>query len=1098
MLRASQAVRVGVKCVSSASMLHPPHTRLISVQLVRDKSKKRKSATPKKKPLPEKWGARMADDDYKSILAPSKRARSKFGKLADKLAQIKAAKAQEELSSDPEERAQKALLNSIQGPLMSPEDFKTKHHDFLKPVRPVARVDPESKSYVERTYFDSLSGRHVAKSSLDNLYKLDSAQKGTKTALVFDKRGAVLVRKVNEFMESRDKRRPRLQQINMRVRIKALQHRLQLMVEDEVQFQIEQQKIYLAKLETIQSRAEGEDVLSEEDITLLESLKAEYASQDTPLSSVLVQLGDYMAKYDFQYLKSDLVRLILSNDSDTINILDPKDDWSLKQLKIAKFVSRNQGMFIPTATVCDGSRLYARCAQDIVIVPFTKVSDRQLSVLYKNALSAEFERIKKEYDLSEDEAIGQLQAIFDSGDNYLAHFPVLPKEKQVVEEQDEFDFFQLEEASKDYYYKYDKLAPAEIELPDEAESIKHSLRSQESTFDQVVSYLNMLKPPTDVVYTQRWTALAEKIEKSVLVDDLRKYIRESFKKNKIPFPQRRLLQHDLIEMLRTQVWKLTLTDSIKQLNFSTATFTLSDTEKLLLFKYHFELVRLWASRGADVSFSGEHELEVKGSNQSQHLVSVTLAQFKERVTRARLDLSASDVDKMTPELWKTLETTTETQMDYSDSDDIQVSYLGNADKAVSLLKRYIDSMKPHSRFSQSIMYQTNPESVQKSAFYPRSVSHEQPWYKRATKSWSRWREIHGSEFVINTEQPVLSLVTSKGVKKLATDLPLQNLISETLQKQLATLPATTITQDEEHCVVAETRDEKTVRQANALGVSAPYDPSANNEESDYEKVAIEAVLGHLVHANKSTGDAKGSLDVANINPVSDVHFSGSVPFVNEKLQSMFPKSRHAAQDRFRVVLSCIPVSGNAPPISIEAVTLQKNESWLQYAPPSVYAITRQANLLVSLPSTNSDIMFVAKARHKLHPSADMLETWKKFSQDFKRKVDHPPQFELNVNGKNVTYKCVSVVYTRHDEYPIVNYQEASSGVILHRNTLGGDLSGVRNEVSMGMVYRDYEEGRELEEGEEEHPQDTSDKLLYEFVGNSLKFMDSLDAESVPL
>ncbi|SEI32508.1 YALIA101S02e19196g1_1 [Yarrowia lipolytica] len=1142
MLRASKAVRVSRSGLSESLRMLPPQVRSVSTQLVRNSGAKRKTATNTvAKQRPAKWGSRkptpaQIEESKQQWLAA--REKAKFGKLAAKLAEMKSARQQKQPDDgrqkvDPVTPEQRQLLDLIQGPLVTVQGDAKAHRNFLTSTlrRITPYVDEGGSSLIEKGRFDFITGRHVVKSQLEDLCNLDDAQKSLDPAshripLVFDDRGNALRLSVTGFFKLRNETRkgrytlPLLQQINMPVRFESHRDLLLKVLEEEVQFQIEQEKIYQARLESLKSLSEGKEKLSEEDVARYKEIQQTHVSAQSEILRVLAKMGHIVACDNFDaLLKPAILQHIITDGSETVHLLNLKDPLS-RSIKINynKFLSREGGQLdLPQAAVTDGTRVYAKYAKGVVVFPFYKLSGVQLIEILKKVVFAEFERIRTQYGIEEDELMAQLQIMADRGDNYLKFYPekpisavdevtglVLDETAGAAAEDDELkiSFFKIHETEKEKYFSTKAAVRTDMGLPEEQESEFESVSTavQNSTYEDVVSELERLRPESIVVARKTWDGISQTIEKNILVDDLRQYIRDWSKENKIPFPTTRLLKADLIHLLRDRVWKITLTDSVPN-NVVSQTFKLSELQKIFLFKYHYQLVQLWVTRGAEVSFADEKndEIVVSAPEKILRMVSVTLSQFGSRITCAKLDMTKSQLSNMTPELWKSLQESTETHIVHTDS-DVLVYYLGNAQKKTKLLSRYIRAMSPQGHFSQSIIYQTNPESVDKSAFFPRAVSHEQPWYQRVIKKWARWREIHGSDYLSNTQEPKLSLVSSSGVSDLPSDLSLQNIISDTLITQLEALPSSIVTQDASQVVdSADQRQlsDRLAHKAILAGVVEPYDPAANNvAPTVYEKVSISATLGQLVHANKSTRDSRGSLDVSTIDPVRDVHFSGSVPFVNEKLRTMFPKSRPGAQDRYKMVLHCEPMSStDAPPIQIEAVNMTRNEQMFKYPPPSIYAVTRQTNLLVSLPSINSDMMYSARSRQKLLPSANLLHAWEVFFSKASRQVQYPPEFEINVNGENTAYRCVSVVYARHDEYPVLSFDntnEATAGVVMHRNIAGGDMCGVRNEVSVETIWRDYKVATEDES------QLKSDSLLDDFVGNSLKFMDSLDAESVPL
>lgn len=712
-----------------------------------------------------------------------------------------------------------------------------------------------------------------------------------------------------------------------------------------------------------------------------------------------------------------------------------------------------------------------------------------------------------------------------------------------------FSFFKIHENEKERYYSTKQAVRQALgsdtgKQPIEAYDVDHLdyklsqkdevlPATQRASYEDVVAAIEQMRPGSMLVSRKHWKIEQFKLDNTFLKSDLQRYVKEWCAANgeKSPANLSAMPKDQLIEVIRETVWGITLTTTVEGNTYSKG-FRLSDTQKLFLFKYHYSLVQLWVSRGAEISFKGDtgkNDIYVTAGEEIMAMVSITLSQFGSRLTRAPLGLSAAEVAQLPQELLGRLQESTLTLLEPQEDGTLEVVYLGDAAKKAVHLNRYLRMLQQPQRFSQSVIYQTNPEAVEKSAFFPRAVAHEQPWHKRAVRTWSRWREIHGSEYLVNAERPELSLVTSEGVQQLSTDQPLQTLIASALRDRLDALPAQTIEQDAEHTVEPESerdQDDPLTHEAIAAGIVAPYDPSANNTTtSNYEKIAVSASLGHLVHAGKTTRGSKGSLDVSALDPVKDVHFSGSVPFLNEKLRSMFPKPRPTAQERFKIVLHCEPVGGpgsqNCPPIEIEAVSMTKKENLYKYPPPSVYAVTRHANLLVSLPSTNSDMLYSARSRQKILPTADLLQAWRKYARGINRgdNVEHAPVFEVNINHENVLYQCVNVVYTRHDEYPVASFDKtdplSSGGTVIHRNTAGGDISGVQNYVSVDTTYREYNseaanepsgpeqqlEGQIPTSAADSGPtsnQQLSNALLEDFVGNSLKFMDSLDAEAVPL
>lgn len=1146
MLRASKVVRASGSGLSTSLWVQAAQTRAVSTQLVRDTGFKRKPATKPPAKKNAKWEPRKPPGAGKDDKTISTRGKSKFGKLAAKLAEMKnaqkAKQKQDGPAVDPVTPEQRQLLDLIQGPLVTAQDFKSAHKNFL--TNSLRRSTPfaesaEGASFLEKGVFDGISGRHTILSQLEDMDNLDDAQKCVGPAsgeipAVFNDLGDSLRDTVTQFFDTRGRRgasKPFIvQQINMPVRFHSQKKLLLKVLEEEAQFLIEQEKIYLARLESLQSLSEGKEKLSEDDRARYEEIQLTHATAQTEVSEALAEMGHVVVADNFNTLmKPAILKHILTDGSETVHAMNLNDpNGRTIRMRYSQFLARVNGKLgLPRAAVTDGKRVYAKYSnQDVVVFPFYRLSGVQLTDILKNVVFAEFERIRTQYNIDEDELVTQLQIMADRGENYIKFYPNKPVNAvdeitglaldeppaAAVEEEDqlEFTFFKINETEKEKYFATKSAVRLNMGLPEVQEADFESVSgasagAKASSYEDVVAELEKLRPESIMVARKTWENVSQTIERNILVEDLRQYIRDICQKKKIPLPNGRLLKADLIDLLRDRVWNVRLTDSLKDKdNIVSKTFKLTEIQKVFLFKYHFQLVQLWVTRGADVSFAGgqnNDEIAVSAPENTLKMVSVTLSQFGSRITCAKLDMTKSQLSNMTPELWKSLQETTETHVVRTDDGEVLLYYLGNAQKKAKIVKRYIQTMEPQGRFSQSIIYQTNRESVNKSAFFPRAVSHEQPWYQRVIPNWARWREIHGSDYLVNTEQPRLSLVSSSGdVSELAADQPLQNIISDTLITQLEAIPSEIVTQDPSE--VVETSDqrnltEKIAQKAVLAGVVEPFDPASNNvAPTVYEKVSISATLGHLVHANKSTRGSRGSLDVSKIDPVQDVHFTGSVPFVNEKLRSMFPKARPGAQDRYKMVLHCEPVSSaDAPPIQIEAVNMSRDESMFKYPPPSIYAVTRQTNLLVSLPSINSDMMYTARSRQKLLPSPDFLHAWTAFFSKVSPKVQYPPEFEINVNGDNTAYRCVTVVYSRHDEYPVLSFDsanEATAGVVMHRHVAGGDMCGVRNEVSVETIWRDYK----LET--EEESQQTSDALLDEFVGNSLKFMDSLDAESVPL
>lgn len=1144
MLRASKVVRANGSGLKTSLWVQAAQTRAVSTQLVRNTGPKRKPATkPPAKRKNAKWEPRKspgAGTDGKTFAA---RGNSKFGKLAAKLAELKNAQKakQQQDGPDPVTPEQRRLLDLIQGPLVTAQDFKSAHRNFL--TNSLKRATPsvesaEGASFLEKGVFDGISARYMTPSQLEDMENLDDAQKSLDSTSddipeVFNDRGDALRATVKQFLYGRrGANKPlTMQQINMPVRFQSHKMLLLKVLEEEAQFLIEQEKIYQARLESLKSLSEGKDRLSEDDRARYKEIQLTHATSQTEVSKALAEMGHVVVADNFNTLmKPAILKHILTDGSETVHVLNLKDPSGRTiRMRYSQFLARVNGKVgLPQAAVTDGKRVYAKyTADDIVVFPFYRLSGGQLTEILKNVVFAEFERIRTQYNIDEDELVTQLQIMADRGENYIKFYPNKPvtavdevtglalDEQPAVEgeeeDQLEFTFFKINETEKEKYFATKTAVRLNMGLPEvqgaDFESVSDaSTGAKASSYEDVVAELEKLRPEAVMLARKSWEAISQTIERNILVEDLRQYVRDICQQKKIPLPNVRLLKADLIDLLRDRVWSIRLTDSPKvKDNIVSKTFKLTEIEKLFLFKYHFQLVQLWVTRGADVSFAGGENNDVIAVSAPENIlkmVGVTLAQFGSRITCAKLDMTKSQLSTMTPALWKSLEETTETHIVRDDDNgEVLLYYLGNAQKKAKLVKRYIQTMEPQGRFSQSIIYQTNRESVDKSAFFPRAVSHEQPWYQRVIPQWARWREIHGSDYLVNTEQPQLSLVSSSGdVFKLAADQPLQNIISDTLITQLEAIPSEIVTQDPSE--VLETSDQrdltdKIAQKAVLAGVVEPYDPASNNAAPTvYEKVSISATLGHLVHANKSTRDSRGSLDVAKIDPVRDVHFTGSVPFVNEKLRSMFPKARPGAQDRYKMVLHCEPVSSaDAPPLQIEAVNMTRDECMFKYPPPSIYAVTRQTNLLVSLPSINSDMMYSARSRQKLLPSPAFLHAWTAFFSKVSPKVQYPPEFEININGENTAYRCVTVVYSRHDEYPVLSFDsanEATAGVVMHRHVAGGDMCGVRNEVSVETIWRDYKVETE------EESQQTSDALLDEFVGNSLKFMDSLDAESVPL
>ncbi|KAG5363494.1 hypothetical protein CJU89_2669 [Yarrowia sp. B02] len=1110
MLRASKMVRASPTGLPAPLRMLVGQHRLVSTQLVRNPVSKKKTAASKKSGL---WRSRKPssgsseESKHKWL---TMRETKKAGKLAAKLAELKSKN--KKRSADPVTPEQRQLLDLIQGPVVSANDLKIVHRNFLtNALRRTYNHEPSvGASTAERAWEDPVSGHTVFNSQLESLETLPDEQKsdnpaGESIPHVFNDRGNTLHSQVTSYFKQRSAARrgtpslPVLQQLNMPVRFASHREDLFKILEAEAQFQIEQEKIYQARLESIKSRAEVH--LSKEDLARYKSLQQSHADSQNQVTEVLTHMGHVLVHDNFnKTVKPALIKQLLSHGSDSVHILNTKFPQSPPiRMKLDKFLSRQKdGVALPQAAVSDGKRVYAKYNENIVVFPFYRLDGVRLTELLKNVVFAEFERIRREYSVAEDELVAQLGILADRKENYLRTYPPKPAVEVdevtglPVDDPLEFTFFKINETEKEKYFKTRSAFRASMGLPEVLpESVLES-GVKTSSYADVVVELEKLKPLSVLVNRKQWDAIAESIDKNVLVDDLRQYVRDKLQEKAVPLPKTRLVKAELVELLR-QAWGITLSDSFESHRVCKR-YKLSAIQKEVLFKHHFQLVELWVTRGADVSLEND-ELVVSAHERAAKIVDVTLSQFSARITSGKLDMSKQELKRMTPALWKSVGEATETHIVHSD-DGIVVYYLGNVHKKIALIKRYVQLMQPSAGFSQSILYQTNPESVAKSAFFPRSVSHEQPWHQRVVQKWARWREIHGADYMVNLEQPQLSLVSSAGVSSVPSDQPLQNVISDTLMTQLEALPSTVVTQDPAE--VVESADERGLKpevaeKAARAGVVAPFDPSANNmAPTVYEKVSISATLGHLVHANKTTRGSRGSLDVASIDPLQDVHFSGSIPYLNEKLRSMFPKAR-SVEDRYKAVMHFAPVSGDAPPVEVEAVHMDKEEKQFQYPPPSLYAVTRHANVAVSLPSTNADMLFSARSRQKLLPSQAFLDTWANFWGKASRQVQYPPDFELNVNGENTQYRCSHVVYTRQDEYPPLNtdLQESPVGVVLHRHTAGGDMCGVRNEVILGTVWRDYK----IEAAEE---QAKSDLLLDDFVGNSLKFMDSLDAESLPL
>ncbi|KAG5364873.1 hypothetical protein CKK34_3698 [Yarrowia sp. E02] len=1156
MLRASKAVRASGSGLSASLRLPPGQIRFVSTKLIQPKFRGKKAATRQTtyQPTDGSWdpqkamAAEMSENKRKWLLA---REKTKFGKLTKKLAELKKNSKPEEPKPVPMTQEQRELLDLIQAPLLTGNDFKNANRNFLNhklgessatatTTATGADVSPDSPEAIrawERSHPDGICDRHVYRARLEDLEELEVAQKcmdpsSGKTPSVFNDRGNNLRRTVTAFFKQRNEDRkgrsnnlPRLQQLNMNARFESLKNLLLKGLEEETQFLIEQEKIYKARLESLSSLSEGQDKLAPADFDHFKKLQLEHAYSQTEIMDVLVEMGHIVASDNFNNLvRPAIMKHMVTDGSDMVHLLNLKHPGAMPvRVKYETFLARQGGnLGFISAAVTDGKRVFVQYRKEVVVYPFYKLSAGDLVELVKNVVISEIARIRKEYGVDEDELLAQLQIMADRGENYLQFYPQKPasevdevtglpiEDESTAAEEDtlEYSFFKIHELEKEKFYATKSAVKLKLGLAEALENDEHfesvadaAQKPTRTSYEEVAAQIDDMRPASVLVARKTWDDITVALENNVLVGDLRTYVRDWSKTNKVRLPSGPLTKPVLLEVLRDTVWKLKLVDSVHD-NTVTQTFRLTELQKIFLFKYHFQLVQLWVSRGADVSFSADanDQIEVTGTDKIVKMVNVTLSQFKSRITCVELEMDRSDLKKMTPALWKSLQEYTDTYIENEDG-SVLVYHLGNAHKKTELLKRYIQCYSESSGTSPApSLYQTNSEIVEKSAYFARAVSHELPWYLRHEKKWARWREIHGSDYMVETQEPEVTLTSSGKTETVSADRPLQNIISETLISSLESSAGEVVTQDADEVVESADQrkfDEKTAQKALLNGLVEPFDPAANNvAPTVYEKVSISATLGHMVSPMDSTRGTRGALDLSK-KAQKGTHFSGSVPFVNEKLRSMFPKSKPGAQDRYKMIVHCYPVDDtSAPPLQIEAVNMiQDEKKKFKYPPASIYATLRQADLLVSLPSSSSDIKYTARSRQKLLPSHDFLQAWESWFRVSKNPDEFPRDFKININGENTEYRCVYTVYAHHDEYPLMTYDrvnDATAGVVMHKHIAGGVMCGVRNEVSLDTIWRNYKVDTE------EESQETSNALLSEFVRNSLKFVDSLDAESIPL
>ena len=381
MLRASKVVRASGSRLSVSPWVQAAQTRAVSTQLVRNPAPKRKPATntSSKQQKNAKWGTRKpmaAGKDEKTV---SSRGKTKFGKLAAKLAEMKNAQKAKQLqdgpggpSVDPVTPEQRQLLDLIQGPLVTAQDFKSAHKNFL--TNSLRRSTPEQvsaegASMIEKGVFDGIAGRYVTRSQFEDLASLDEAQKQLipspdgEVPLTFNDRGKTLRSAITQFFETRQLGRqgafkPRtVQQINMPVRFQSHKNLLLKVLEEEAQFLIEQEKIYLARLESLKSLSEDRDKLSEEDLARYKEIQETHtASAQTEISKVLAEVGHIVASDNFNTLmKPAILQHILTDGSETVHVMNLKDPSGRPfRLRYAKFLERNGGkLALPVAAVAN-------------------------------------------------------------------------------------------------------------------------------------------------------------------------------------------------------------------------------------------------------------------------------------------------------------------------------------------------------------------------------------------------------------------------------------------------------------------------------------------------------------------------------------------------------------------------------------------------------------------------------------------------------------------------------------------------------------------------------------------------------------------------